>query len=105
METKFSIRIENCDETFACDGSLSLLRAMEVLGRRGIPVGCRGGGCGVCKVRIGEGAYRTRKMSRACLSEDEERAGIVLACKVFPESDLSLTVVGHMGRVLGAPRG
>ncbi|WP_237717053.1 2Fe-2S iron-sulfur cluster-binding protein [Cupriavidus basilensis] len=46
---------------------------MEALGKRGIPAGCRGGGCGVCKVRIEAGRYHTAKMSRACLSEAEDR--------------------------------
>ncbi len=100
MVGKFSIRIEESGETFACADSQNLLRGMEQLGRRGIPVGCRGGGCGVCKVHVKSGAYETRKMSRACLSEAEEAAGIVLACKVFPRSDLSVSVVGKMGRTL-----
>lgn len=78
---------------------------MEVLGRRGIPVGCRGGGCGVCKVQVVEGAYHTRKMSRACLSEEEEADGVVLACKLFPESDLALQVVGKMVKALQARSG
>jgi ferredoxin len=69
---------------------------MEVLGRKGIPVGCRGGGCGVCKVRVLQGVYHTRKMSRACISDEEELRGVVLACKLFPESDLRVKVLGKM---------
>ena len=37
---------------FEVPGDDHLLRGMERLGRRGIPVGCRGGGCGVCKVQV-----------------------------------------------------
>ncbi len=100
MEKRFSVLIEDSGETFRCDDSQNLLRSMEVLGRKGIPVGCRGGGCGVCKVHVTGGTYHTRKMSRACLSEEEERAGTVLACKLFPDSDLSLKVVGKMAKAV-----
>lgn len=96
MDAKFAVTIEDSGERVACAGEDSVLRAMEALGRKGIPVGCRGGGCGVCKVRVTGGAYRTRKMSRACVTAEEEETGVVLACKLFPDSDLSLRVVGRM---------
>lgn len=93
---KFSVTIGNTGETFCCAQGQSVLRAMEVLGRKGIPVGCRGGGCGVCKVRITSGSFNTRRMSRACVSLAEEEAGVVLACRVYAEGDLTLDVVGRM---------
>jgi len=102
MGQRFVVTIEDSGDRLSCAGSDNVLRAMEALGRKGIPVGCRGGGCGVCKVKVTAGAYHTRKMSRACLSEVEEAEGVVLACKLFPESDLSLRVLGKMARaVLG----
>lgn len=104
MSERFSVRIEDSGEVFNCTGEQNLLRAMEALGRRGIPVGCRGGGCGVCKVRVIQGRFSTRKMSRACLSAEEERDGVVLACKVFAASDLSLRVVGGLSKALARPR-
>ena len=67
---------------------------MEKQGLRHIPIGCRGGGCGTCRVRILSGTYRTRKMSRAHVSEADERAGIVLACRLIPESDLAVKFAG-----------
>jgi hypothetical protein len=42
-------------------------------------------------------------MSRACISEDEEARGVVLACKLFPEADLRLKVLGKMVVALQAP--
>ncbi len=96
MGDRFSILIEDSGETVRSDGCDNVLRAMEMLGRKGIPVGCRGCGCGICKVRVVEGRYHTRKMSRACISEDEETCGVVLACRLFADSDLRLHVVGKM---------
>jgi ferredoxin len=69
---------------------------MEALGRKGIPVGCRGGGCGVCKVEITSGQYTKRVMSRDHVTAEEEARGCVLACRVKPLSDISLKVVGKM---------
>ena len=33
-------------QSYRCPDSESLLRGMETLGKKGIPVGCRNGGCG-----------------------------------------------------------
>lgn len=96
MSERYRVTLENTGETFTCAEDQNILRGMELLGRRGIPVGCRGGGCGVCKVHISEGEYVTRRMSREAISAEEEAEGTVLACRVFPRSDLALTVVGKM---------
>lgn len=92
---KFIIAIEDSGEEFVCPTERNVLKAMEQLGRKGIPVGCRGGGCGVCRVQVvGEGRYRTGKMSREQVPLEDEEQGICLACKLFPEADLRLKVLG-----------
>ena len=92
---KFIIVIEDSGEEFACPAERNVLKAMEQLGRKGIPVGCRGGGCGVCRVQVvGDGCYRTGKMSREQVPVEDEEQGICLACKLFPEADLRLKVLG-----------
>ena len=37
-------------------------------------------------------------MSRCHVSEEEQAAGVVLACKVFPLSDITLRVIGKCQR-------
>ena len=37
-------------------------------------------------------------MSRTHISEEEEKKGIVLACRVFPKGDIQLNVVGKIKR-------
>ncbi len=92
---KFIISIEDSGEEFTCSSERNVLKAMEQLGRKGIPVGCRGGGCGVCRVQVvGGGRYRTGRMSRAQVPAEDEEKGICLACKLFPEADLRLKVLG-----------
>lgn len=57
---------------------------------RRLPVGCRRGGCGICRVRVTSGEYRRDPMSRDHVSAEEEATGLVLACCIYPLSDLSL---------------
>ena len=88
--------IENSGERFQSVDGMSVLAAMEQARCRGIPVGCRNGGCGACKVRITSGRYRTGKMSRAVVSVADEAEGCVLACKTYPESDLGVEAFGRV---------
>lgn len=97
---KYLIRIENTGESYLCAEDENVLRGMEALGRRGIPVGCRGGGCGVCKVHITHGEYEARKMSKAYVNDEELAEHVVLACRVYPRSELALTVIGKMTKAV-----
>ncbi len=60
-----------------------------------LPVGCRRGGCGICRARVLSGQYRTSPMSRAHVSAQDEENGLILACSVYPLSDLSLVLEGR----------
>lgn len=91
-----NVTIADTGETYRCSSQETVLSGMERLGKKGIPVGCRGGGCGVCKVQVEDGQYAKKVMSRAHVSEDEEAAGCVLACRIRPETDLSISVIGPM---------
>lgn len=82
---------------FSCAAEENLLQALQRVGvapalLAAIPVGCRGGGCGVCRIHVRSGEYRTGRMSRKHISEADETAGTVLACRVFPETDLEIEV-------------
>ena len=95
----FEIIIEGTGDSFSCMPGQNVLQAMEQLGNRVIPVGCRGGGCGVCRVQVlGNGRYRTGKMSRTEITMDDEQNGICLACKLFPEGNLGLRPLGKLQR-------
>lgn len=98
-----TIRIEETGEQYACTEEESLLAAMARLGRRGIPLGCRGGGCGVCKVEVLSGDFQTRAMSRAHVSDEDLAQRRLLACRVYPASDLSLKVLGKLQQCVCRP--
>ena len=102
----YTISIQDSGETFECDEEQNVLAAMERLGRKGIPVGCRGGGCGVCRVQVTypeatEEAYRTLKMSKTQVSDADRRIGIALACKLVPLADLTVKPLGLLQKRLG----
>lgn len=99
----YAVLVECTQERYLCSESETLLAGMEKLGRRAISVGCRGGGCGVCKIEVVCGSYSTRRMSRAHVSEKDELNGRVLACCVRPASDIVFRVIGRMKT--GIPRG
>ena len=92
-----TIRCRDTHETFLCSEQQTILNAMEKRGKRGIGVGCRGGGCGVCKIKIISGAKRTKKMSRKRVTEQEESEGYVLACRTYPCSDIDYKYYGVEG--------
>lgn len=90
----YQISVEGLDERYRCAEGQTLLGCLELAPRRNITVGCRGGGCGVCKVQIVSGQYTSRCMSRDHISSTEQASGVVLACRVQPRSDLRLRVIG-----------
>lgn len=99
-----SVHIEETGESFPCRGSETALNALARSGRKGIPLGCRGGGCGVCKVQVLDGYFLKRPMSRSHVSEEDEARQQVLACCIVPESDLHLRVVGKLQRAITRDR-
>jgi 3-phenylpropionate/trans-cinnamate dioxygenase ferredoxin reductase subunit len=92
---KVAVHVAQTGETFPCAHDESLLQGMLRLGRKGIPVGCVNGGCGVCKVHIMEGQIKSLgPVSRAHVSVEEEAAGFTLACRVAPVTAVRLEVAG-----------
>jgi ferredoxin len=94
---RFTITVEECGTATCTEGErvLVALERAQGFGRlpklpRKLPVGCRRGGCGVCRVRVLDGEYRCEPMSRAHVSEADQAAGLVLSCSIYPLSDLSL---------------
>lgn len=65
-----------------------LLAALRARGLAVVPVGCRGGGCGVCRIQVLEGDWTPLPMSRNHVSEEAERDGFALACRVVPRGPL-----------------
>ncbi|MDF2180588.1 2Fe-2S iron-sulfur cluster binding domain-containing protein [Neptuniibacter sp. CAU 1671] len=84
----FRIQVTNRDQEFLCPAGSNLLKAMERKNSGCISVGCRGGGCGLCKIRVVQGEFHSKRMSKAHISDDDLEQGVVLACRISPASDL-----------------
>lgn len=86
------IQVVDRASLYRCSEDKSLLQGAELGMDGSIPVGCRGGGCGVCKVKILKGEYSAKRMSSAHISENDKQQGFVLACRVYPRSDMLIEV-------------
>lgn len=94
---KFTVHVAQTAESYLCASTESLLQGMLRIGRKGIPVGCVNGGCGVCKVRILSGEIAgLGPVSRAHVSFEEEQSGCTLACRVAPVTDVRLEAIGKL---------
>jgi ferredoxin len=96
------VTIQDSGEVFHCAEDMNVLAAMEQARCHGIPVGCRNGGCGACKVCVTTGRFKTRKMNRAVVSLKDESEQCVLACKTYPLGDIVVRVLSTSRRA-GVP--
>ncbi len=93
-----SITVTETGERFSCSDEQNLLEGMRTF-RLGvpllnaIPIGCRGGGCGICRIQVSSGEFHAENMSIKHVPSDDRDAGIALACRVYPRSDLHITVL------------
>ena len=91
------VSVAQTGDTYACGTHESLLSGMLRLGRKGIPVGCVNGGCGVCKVQVLEGAVRhLGPVSCAHVSDLERDQGYTLACRVAPMEAVRIAVAQRL---------
>jgi ferredoxin len=85
----YHIRLADGSVEVSAAPGQSLLAAFERRGRATpVQVGCRNGGCGVCRVRVLDGQIRAEKMSLRHVNADERAAGYALACRIYAASDL-----------------
>ena len=101
---RFTIAVEGVATGFLCAETEPVLIAMERRSVKAIPVGCRGGGCGFCRVRVCAGEYVTGKMSRDQVTEAEEQQGYALACRIYPRGDLRLALARRAAGPSGSRR-
>lgn len=86
--TQFTVTIMPSETTFNCDAGETILAAANKRAGGAIPFGCERGGCGLCKIVVREGTITRGKMSRAHVSFADENAGLALACRSTPTSDV-----------------
>lgn len=82
------ITVQGEDIAVECYPGETILAAMHRTGHA-LRVGCRRGGCAVCKLDVIEGEFEyTRPLAEKVLSEEEKSAGVCLTCRAVPTSDM-----------------
>lgn len=87
----FKIKLTNGKEISVDEGNTILESALD----QGIdfPHGCRTGNCGACKSKIISGDIEMSPYSEFALDEDEEKNGLILACRSVPWSDCEIKIL------------
>ncbi len=86
----YTVSVDGAPGGFACRADQTVIQAMRAAGRTDLSYGCQGGGCGACRVEVKTGQYVSLPMSAACVSPEQQKAGLVLACRIKPRGTLTL---------------
>jgi CDP-4-dehydro-6-deoxyglucose reductase len=86
---KFKVVVQDLGKEFSCSSDDDILNA-AITALVKISSACRGGGCGVCKVKVVEGQFERGKCSKTALTDEERSQNYTLACKTYPRSDMTI---------------
>ena len=85
----YTITLSPIGDTVACRRGAPALSALSRSGAK-VAFGCRGGGCGTCKMRLISGRVEHGRCSAAVLLEEEKANGSFLSCQARALSDLTV---------------
>ena len=96
----YTVTFHPLGDAVVCRADETVLSAILRSGAK-VVFGCRGGGCGTCKMRLTSGQVEYGRCSAAVLSEDDKREGSFLSCQARPLSNLTvrLTVTNRYRRL------
>lgn len=99
----YTVSFSPLGDRVVCRGDETVLTAILRSGAK-VVFGCRGGGCGTCKMRLISGQVEYGRYSAAVLSDEEKAAGAFLSCQARPLSDLTveLTAANRYRRLSAA---
>ena len=86
---RYAVTFGPAGDTVECRGDETVLAAILRSGAK-VVFGCRGGGCGSCKMRLISGRVDHGRCSVAVLSHEERGAGVFLSCQARPLSELTV---------------
>lgn len=90
----YDIYVVDTGDRFSCRKGQPVLQAALGSGTVAIRSGCHGGGCGICKIRVLAGAFTSGTMSRAHVEPESIERHDVLACQIYPLSNLVVELIG-----------
>ena len=86
-----TITLSPVGHTVPCSPEETVLAAILRSGAS-VTYGCRGGGCGTCKMRVISGHIDHGRCSAAVLREEEKKSGWFLSCQARALSDLTISL-------------
>ena len=92
-DSSFVVYVEKTNVHWYCRRGQSIAEGADGAQRGHLLAGCRGGGCGVCKVQVKAGSVTMRPHGCNTLTESERSQGIVLACCAEPQSDIIIGIL------------
>ena len=87
------ITLSPIGDIVACRQEETVLSAILRSGAK-VVFGCRGGGCGICKMRLLSGRVEHGRCSAAVLLKEEKENGSFLSCQARALSDLTVELTG-----------
>lgn len=90
-DTDRTIRLLPAGHEIRARPGATVLAAIVAAGFR-VYYGCRGGGCGVCKMRLRSGRIDHGKSSVAALPHAERECGYFLSCQASPVGDVEIEI-------------
>ena len=85
----YTITLKPAGDALSCRPEETVLTAILGSGAS-VAFGCRGGGCGACKMRAIAGHVEHGRYSAAVLVEEERASGWFLSCQARALSDLTI---------------
>jgi len=85
----YTITLNPVGDAVPCSPAETVLTAILGSGAT-VTFGCRGGGCGTCKMRVISGHIDHGRYSVAVLPEEEKTSGWFLSCQARALSDLTI---------------
>jgi len=86
---KHEILVKNKNQVQKCFDNKNLMDGLYVCEDL-VPKACHNGACGLCRIKVHKGEFRTAKMNRKHISIKDEWDNIFLACRVYSLSDMEI---------------
>jgi len=92
----FRVTVRNSERTIDCPSDRTILQAAIAAGID-YPYACATGNCATCISKLETGEVALLPRADAALGEAQRQAGLTLACRARPRSDVTISWVARTG--------
>ena len=95
-QSVFRVTVRNSERTIDCPSDRTILQAAIAAGID-YPYACTTGNCATCISKLEAGEVSLLPRADAALGEAQRQAGLTLACRARPLSDVTISWVARTG--------